>query len=41
MSICMKNFYFSIKLLKKGFVANAKWRKEPGFGILHHISHFG
>ena len=34
----MKKFYFTIKLLKRGFVANAKWRKEPGFGMLHHIS---
>ena len=33
----MKKFYFTIKLLKRGFVANAKWRKEPGFGMLHHI----
>ena len=24
MSICMKNFYFPIKLLKRGFVANVK-----------------
>ena len=32
----MKKFYFTIKLLKRGFVANAKWRKEPGFGMLHH-----
>ena len=36
-SNCMKKFYFTIKLLKRGFVANAKWRKEPGFGMLHHI----
>ena len=37
MSICMKNFNFSIKLLKNLFVANVKWREEPGFGMLHHI----
>ena len=24
MSICIKNFYFPIKLLKSGFVANVK-----------------
>ena len=30
MSICMKMFYFTIKLLKIGFVANVKYREEPG-----------
>ena len=34
MSFCMQSFYFSIKLLKSGFVANVKWREEPGFGML-------
>ena len=37
MSVCMKKFYFPIKLLKIGFVANVKWREEPGFGLLHQI----
>ena len=36
MSIRIKNFYFPIKLLKSGFLANVKWREEPGFGMLHH-----
>ena len=37
MSICMKkNYYFPIKLLKSGFVANVKYGEEPGFGMLHH-----
>ena len=34
MSVCMNNFYFSIKLLKSGIVANAKLRKDPGLGML-------
>ena len=25
-----------MKLLKSRFVANVKWREEPGFGMLHH-----
>ena len=29
--------YFSLQLLKSGFVANVKWQEEPGFGMLHHI----
>ena len=33
----MKNFYFPLKLLKSGFMANVRWREEPGFGMLHHI----
>ena len=33
MSICMKNVCISIKLLKSGFVANVKWREEPGIGM--------
>ena len=37
MSICMKNFYFPMKLFKSGFVANVNKREEPGFGMLHHI----
>ena len=36
MSTCMKKFYFHMKFLKSGFVANVKWREEPGFGLLHH-----
>ena len=32
MSICMKHFYFPIKLLKSGFVANVKQRGEPSIG---------
>ena len=36
MSICMKVFCLPIKLFKRGFVANVKWREEPGFGMLHH-----
>ena len=28
MSVCMKKFYFHMKSLKSGFVANVKWRKE-------------
>ena len=30
MSVCMKNIYFPIKLLKSRIMANVKWRKEPG-----------
>ena len=33
MSICMKNVYCPLKLLKSGFVANVKWREEPGFAF--------
>ena len=36
MSICIKEFYFPIKLLKSGFMANVKQREEPGFGMAHH-----
>ena len=38
MSVYMNNGYYPIKLLKSGFVANVKWRKEPGFGIASQIS---
>ena len=27
----MKKYYSPIKLVITGFVANAKWQKEPGF----------
>ena len=37
MSICMKKFHFTIIIIKTGFVTNAKWREQPGFGMLHHI----
>ena len=37
MSIFVKNNYFAIKLLERGFVANVKWREEPGFGIFQQI----
>ena len=37
MLICMNKFYFTITMLKSGFVANVKKRREPGFGMLHHI----
>ena len=37
MSVGMNNFYFPIKLLKNGFVANVKCRAEPSFGMLYQI----
>ena len=26
-----------IEKVKSGFMANVKWREEPGFGMMHHI----
>ena len=34
----MQEKIFDNKLHKSGFVANVKWREEPGFGMLHHIN---
>ena len=41
MSNCITKNIFHIKLIKTGFVANDKWRQEPGFELLHHICSSG
>ena len=35
MLLCMNNFYFKLKLFKRGCVANFKWRED--LGMFHHF----
>ena len=31
-----KTVIFQSNYLRSGFVANVKWREQPGFGMVHH-----